>query len=240
MFGCLNDKLNKSQSVYLCPVCVSVLFREQKPAWWRVSSGDVFSWHHILILQSVHVWLSIIFCDVEDHFFCSVSRGGTWANAASQAPTKSWPERNGQFQRADPRKNPDHRGFPQVAFTPTGRTPRRLRRVLLLTSSRLMEPSQRCWETGFLGQFEWHAHKLYGKVRMLGCNRVSWFWSSLLRLHLFIAQLQLNLHDPLSRFSSSLKQLHASDLFSLHSRETERKKKYIFIWTCFKMHLPTA
>lgn len=42
-------------------------------------------------------------------------------NVASQATAKSWPERNGQFQRLDQRKNPDHRNFSQVQCTLTGK-----------------------------------------------------------------------------------------------------------------------
>nr|XP_057945466.1 selenocysteine insertion sequence-binding protein 2-like isoform X2 [Doryrhamphus excisus] len=36
---------------------------------------------------------------------------GTWVNVASQATQKNWGERNGQFHRADHRKNPEQRNF---------------------------------------------------------------------------------------------------------------------------------
>lgn len=39
---------------------------------------------------------------------------GTWVNVASQATSKSWVDRNGQFHRADQRKNPEQRNFSQV------------------------------------------------------------------------------------------------------------------------------
>ncbi|KAL7405438.1 hypothetical protein ABVT39_000743 [Epinephelus coioides] len=38
---------------------------------------------------------------------------GTWVNVASQATPKSWGDRNGQFHRADQRKNPEQRNFSQ-------------------------------------------------------------------------------------------------------------------------------
>ncbi|XP_071345196.1 selenocysteine insertion sequence-binding protein 2-like isoform X1 [Trachinotus anak] len=38
---------------------------------------------------------------------------GTWANVTSQAPPKSWGDRNGQFHRADQRKTPEQRNFSQ-------------------------------------------------------------------------------------------------------------------------------
>ncbi|KAM8894035.1 selenocysteine insertion sequence-binding protein 2-like isoform 4-T4 [Spinachia spinachia] len=38
---------------------------------------------------------------------------GTWVNVASQATQKSWGDRNGQFHRADQRKNPEQRNFSQ-------------------------------------------------------------------------------------------------------------------------------
>uniref|UniRef100_A0A3Q0SRE9 SECIS binding protein 2 like n=1 Tax=Amphilophus citrinellus TaxID=61819 RepID=A0A3Q0SRE9_AMPCI len=38
---------------------------------------------------------------------------GTWVNVASQATSKSWGDRNGQFHRADQRKNPEQRNFSQ-------------------------------------------------------------------------------------------------------------------------------
>ncbi|XP_018539089.1 selenocysteine insertion sequence-binding protein 2-like isoform X2 [Lates calcarifer] len=42
-----------------------------------------------------------------------VMTAGTWVNVASQATPKSWGDRNGQFQRADQRKNPEQRNFSQ-------------------------------------------------------------------------------------------------------------------------------
>ncbi|XP_037342443.2 selenocysteine insertion sequence-binding protein 2-like isoform X3 [Pungitius pungitius] len=38
---------------------------------------------------------------------------GTWVNVASQATQKSWGDRNGQFHRADQRKNPEQRNVSQ-------------------------------------------------------------------------------------------------------------------------------
>ncbi|XP_036950450.1 selenocysteine insertion sequence-binding protein 2-like isoform X2 [Acanthopagrus latus] len=38
---------------------------------------------------------------------------GTWVNVASQAAPKAWGDRNGQFHRADQRKNPEQRNFSQ-------------------------------------------------------------------------------------------------------------------------------
>ncbi|XP_041841870.1 selenocysteine insertion sequence-binding protein 2-like [Melanotaenia boesemani] len=38
---------------------------------------------------------------------------GNWVNVASQATSKSWGDRNGQFHRADQRKNPEQRNFSQ-------------------------------------------------------------------------------------------------------------------------------
>uniref|UniRef100_A0A669E0I9 SECIS binding protein 2 like n=1 Tax=Oreochromis niloticus TaxID=8128 RepID=A0A669E0I9_ORENI len=43
---------------------------------------------------------------------------GTWVNVASQAPSKSWVDRNGQFHRADQRKNPEQRNFSQLENLP--------------------------------------------------------------------------------------------------------------------------
>ncbi|KAM8894034.1 selenocysteine insertion sequence-binding protein 2-like isoform 3-T3 [Spinachia spinachia] len=42
-----------------------------------------------------------------------VMTAGTWVNVASQATQKSWGDRNGQFHRADQRKNPEQRNFSQ-------------------------------------------------------------------------------------------------------------------------------
>ncbi|XP_054472126.1 selenocysteine insertion sequence-binding protein 2-like isoform X3 [Anoplopoma fimbria] len=42
-----------------------------------------------------------------------VMTAGTWVNVASQATPKSWGDRNGQFHRADQRKNPEQRNFSQ-------------------------------------------------------------------------------------------------------------------------------
>lgn len=42
-----------------------------------------------------------------------VMTAGTWVNVASQATSKSWGDRNGQFHRADQRKNPEQRNFSQ-------------------------------------------------------------------------------------------------------------------------------
>lgn len=42
-----------------------------------------------------------------------VMTAGTWVNVASQATSKSWVDRNGQFHRADQRKNPEQRNFSQ-------------------------------------------------------------------------------------------------------------------------------
>uniref|UniRef100_A0A672G5E7 Ribosomal protein eL8/eL30/eS12/Gadd45 domain-containing protein n=1 Tax=Salarias fasciatus TaxID=181472 RepID=A0A672G5E7_SALFA len=39
--------------------------------------------------------------------------GGSWVNVASQATSKSWGDRNGQYHRADQRKNPEQRNFSQ-------------------------------------------------------------------------------------------------------------------------------
>uniref|UniRef100_A0A3Q3EGZ7 SECIS binding protein 2 like n=1 Tax=Labrus bergylta TaxID=56723 RepID=A0A3Q3EGZ7_9LABR len=47
---------------------------------------------------------------------------GTWVNVASQANPKPWGERNGQFHRADQRKNPEQRNFSQVRFVPPEQT----------------------------------------------------------------------------------------------------------------------
>lgn len=71
---------------------------------------------HNAILQCIHALLHMSFAVLySNFFFFFMSSGGTWVNVASQAPTKSWPERNGQFQRVDQRKNPpDHRNFSQV------------------------------------------------------------------------------------------------------------------------------
>uniref|UniRef100_A0A3Q2VHZ1 SECIS binding protein 2 like n=1 Tax=Haplochromis burtoni TaxID=8153 RepID=A0A3Q2VHZ1_HAPBU len=43
---------------------------------------------------------------------------GTWVNVASQATSKSWVDRNGQFHRADQRKNPEQRNFSQLENLP--------------------------------------------------------------------------------------------------------------------------
>lgn len=42
-----------------------------------------------------------------------VMAAGTWSSVASQGTQKSWGDRNGQFHRADPRKNPEQRNFSQ-------------------------------------------------------------------------------------------------------------------------------
>ncbi|CAN9506680.1 unnamed protein product [Ophioblennius macclurei] len=42
-----------------------------------------------------------------------VMTGGSWVNVASQATSKPWSDRNGQYHRADQRKNPDQRNFSQ-------------------------------------------------------------------------------------------------------------------------------
>ncbi|XP_042254841.1 selenocysteine insertion sequence-binding protein 2-like isoform X1 [Thunnus maccoyii] len=42
-----------------------------------------------------------------------VMTAGTWVNVASQGTQKSWGDRNGQFHRADQRKNPEQRNFSQ-------------------------------------------------------------------------------------------------------------------------------
>ncbi|XP_040015569.1 selenocysteine insertion sequence-binding protein 2-like isoform X1 [Xiphias gladius] len=42
-----------------------------------------------------------------------VMTASTWVNVASQATPKSWGDRNGQFHRADQRKNPEQRNFSQ-------------------------------------------------------------------------------------------------------------------------------
>ncbi|XP_041643776.1 selenocysteine insertion sequence-binding protein 2-like [Cheilinus undulatus] len=42
-----------------------------------------------------------------------VMTAGSWVNVASQANPKPWGERNGQFHRADQRKNPEQRNFSQ-------------------------------------------------------------------------------------------------------------------------------
>ena len=47
-------------------------------------------------------------------FFYFYSLAGTWVNVASQATPKPWGDRNGQFHRADQRKNPEQRNFSQV------------------------------------------------------------------------------------------------------------------------------
>ncbi|XP_026175743.1 selenocysteine insertion sequence-binding protein 2-like isoform X2 [Mastacembelus armatus] len=43
----------------------------------------------------------------------AVMTAGTWVNVASQATPKSWGDRNGQFHRADQRKNPEQRNYSQ-------------------------------------------------------------------------------------------------------------------------------
>uniref|UniRef100_A0A7N8YDT3 SECIS binding protein 2 like n=1 Tax=Mastacembelus armatus TaxID=205130 RepID=A0A7N8YDT3_9TELE len=43
---------------------------------------------------------------------------GTWVNVASQATPKSWGDRNGQFHRADQRKNPEQRNYSQLDNLP--------------------------------------------------------------------------------------------------------------------------
>ncbi|XP_029943874.1 selenocysteine insertion sequence-binding protein 2-like isoform X4 [Salarias fasciatus] len=42
-----------------------------------------------------------------------MTAGGSWVNVASQATSKSWGDRNGQYHRADQRKNPEQRNFSQ-------------------------------------------------------------------------------------------------------------------------------
>lgn len=105
----------KSSTLYLI-FLFSLFDREWKLESWQVSLNQHVKPLFFLVFIGLSVYPNISFNWKHSCFLIFLA--GTWVNVASQANPKPWGDRNGQFYRADQRKNPEQRNFSQVLFVP--------------------------------------------------------------------------------------------------------------------------